>query len=286
MTTISATASSLGEALVQLISGGSNGPLGGVAADTSSTSSSTAPSSGGAGPATVVSLSDQAQAAANQKAQSDQAAADSLQAYVEAHRVTQGSTNSAQSLFDQTTSLSNPPPSNSGSKVAAIVAQIKAAASANEPPPFQSFTPTKSLSSSLTLDGYTLTVDTNASTQFYGVQLTGNGSDVFDEHFGPSDEAGGGTSSPPGTSISTAMVDNNEALEAVTITQNVATASASTVASSAGSASTSSVNALSSSMTFLVNYATGAISVEQTAVSVSAQAARVSAPGSAFSTLA
>ncbi len=158
--------------------------------------------------------------------------------------------------------------------------------SANEPSPFQSFTPTKSLSSSLTFDGYTLTADTNASTQFYGVELTGNGTDVFDKHFGPSDEAGGGTGALPGTSVSTAMVDNNEALEAVTVTQNIATASASTVSSSAGSASTSSVNALSSSITFLVNYATGAISVEQTAASASAQAAKVSAPGSVLSTLA
>lgn len=284
MTTISATASSLGEALVQLISGGSNGPLAGVGADTGSTSSSPAPSSGGAGPATIISLSDQAQAAAAQKAQSDQAAADSLQAYVEAHRIASGSSNSAESLFDQTTSLSNAPPSSSGSKVAAIVAQIKAAASANEPPPFQSFTPTKSLSSSVTFDGYTLTVDTNASTQFFGFELSGNGTDIADKHFGAQDGAivGG----PFNGSISTAEVNNNEALEAVTITQNVATASASTVSSSAGSISTSSVNAQSSSMTFLINYATGAISVAHTEASVSAQAARGSPPGSALSTLA
>jgi hypothetical protein len=100
VTTISATASSLGETLAQLIAGGSNNPLAAAATGTNDASPSTAPSTAGAGPATVVSLSDQAQAAANQKAQSDQAAADSLQAYVEAHRSKPGSTNSAQSLFD------------------------------------------------------------------------------------------------------------------------------------------------------------------------------------------
>jgi hypothetical protein len=287
LTTISATASSLGETLAQLISGGSNSPLAAAAAGTNSTSSSTTPSTTGSGPATVVSLSDQAQAAANQMAQSDQAAADSLQAYVEAHRVTPGSANSAQSLFDQTTALTNPPPTSSGSKVEAIVAQIKADASANEPPPFQSFTPTKSLSSSLTVDGYTLTLDTDAGTQFYGVELTGNGADLVDKHFGPSDGFIGGTQSPPDAVVSLGIPNNNnEAIDAVTITQNVATATASTVSSSAGSAATSSVNAQSLSITFLVNYATGAISAEQNAVSVSAQAAKVSPPGSALSTLA
>jgi hypothetical protein len=287
LTAISSTASSLGETLAQLISGGSNDPLAAATAGANPTSSSTAPSSGGTGPATIVSLSDQAQAAANQKAQSDQAAADSLQAYVDAHRSRSGSTNSAQSLFDQTTSLTNPPPTSSGSKVAAIVAQIKAEAAANEPPPFQSFTPTKSLSNSVTFDGYTLSVDTNASTQFYGTELSGNGTLIYDDHFGPSDEAGGGTGAPAGVQVSSQIVDNNEALDAVTITRNVASVSSASVSSSSGSASASSVNAQSSSITFLVNYATGQISVQQaSALSVSAQSTAVGAPGSTLSTLA
>jgi hypothetical protein len=285
VTTISATASSLGETLAQLIAGGSNTLLAATAKGTNSASPSAASSTTDSGPATVVSLSDQAQAAANQKAQSDQAAADSLQAFVEAHRAKPGSTNSLQSLFDETTALTNPPPTSSGSKVATIVAQIKAAASANEPAPFQSFTPTKSLSNSVTVDGYTLTLDTNASTQYYGIELSGNGVQAYSKHFGPSDGGGGGTVFP-GVEISTGIPNNNnEAIDAITITQNIATASSSTVSSSAGSASTSSVNALSSSITFLVNYATGAISVEQTEESVSAQAAKIS-PGSSLSTLA
>ena len=282
MTTISAIAPSIGNALAQLISGGSSGPSTPVATSTNSASSSATTSTGSSGSATFVTLSDQAKAAAATKAQSDQTAADNLQAYVEAHRVTGNGTGT------QTTGTSSADAqSATGSKVEAIVAQIKALADANEPPPFQSFTPTKSLSNSVTFDGYTLTVDTNAGTQFYGTELSGNGTQVYDKHFGPSDEAGGGTGAPPGVAISSAIVDNNEALDAITITQNTATASSASISSSsAGSISTSSVNAQSSSITFLVNYATGQISVAGSAASVSAQSTRVSPPGSALSTLA
>jgi hypothetical protein len=282
LTTISAIAPSIGNALAQLISGGSSGPSTPVATSTNSASSSATTSTGSSGSATFVTLSDQAKAAAATKAQSDQTAADNLQAYVEAHRVTGNGTGT------QTTGTSSADAqSATGSKVEAIVAQIKALADANEPPPFQSFTPTKSLSNSVTFDGYTLTVDTNAGTQFYGTELSGNGTQVYDKHFGPSDEAGGGTGAPPGVAISSAIVDNNEALDAITITQNTATASSASISSSsAGSISTSSVNAQSSSITFLVNYATGQISVAGSAASVSAQSTRVSPPGSALSTLA
>jgi hypothetical protein len=282
LTTISAIAPSIGNALAQLISGGSSGPSTPVATSTNSASSSATTSTGSSGSATFVTLSDQAKAAAATKAQSDQTAADNLQAYVEAHRVSGNGTGT------QTTGTSSADAqSATGSKVEAIVAQIKALADANEPPPFQSFTPTKSLSNSVTFDGYTLTVDTNAGTQFYGTELSGNGTQVYDKHFGPSDEAGGGTGAPPGVAISSAIVDNNEALDAITITQNTATASSASISSSsAGSISTSSVNAQSSSITFLVNYATGQISVAGSAASVSAQSTRVSPPGSALSTLA
>jgi hypothetical protein len=93
---------------------------------------------------------------------------------------------------------------------------------------------------------------------------------------------------PPGAGISIGIPNNNnEAIDAITITQNLATASSASVSSSsAGSISTSSVNAESSSITFLVDYATGQISVEQSAMSVSARSASVGSPGSTLSTLA
>jgi hypothetical protein len=290
LTTIAATAPSIGDSLAQLISAGSSGPLTPAANSTDSASSSTATPTGGAGPATVVTLSDQAKAAVA-KAQSDQAVADRLQAYVEAHRVDATkttATGSLQSILDTNTQPADPQPTTGGSKVEAIVAQITTLASANQPQPFQTFTPTKSLSNSVTFNGYTLTLDTNASTQYYGIELSGNGVQAFNKHFGPSDGAGGSSGSPPGVGISIGMANsNNEAEDAITITQNLATAtSASTSSSSGSSISTSSVNAQSSSITFLVNYATGQISVAQSAASVSAQSTSVGSPGSTLSTFA
>jgi hypothetical protein len=293
LTTISATTPSIGDALAQLISGGSSGSLTPAAASADSASPSTAVSTGNSGPATVVTLSDQAKAAAAAKAQSDQVAADSLQAYVEAHRVTANAsqaapTGSLQSILEANTPATPPADAQptTGSKVEAIVAQIQTLADANEPPPFQSFVPTKSLSNSVTVDGFTLTVETNASTQFYGTELTGNGTQVLDKHFGSEDEAGGGAGAGPGVSVSAAEVDNNEALDAVTVTRNIATASSASTSSSSGSASANSVSAQSSSITFLVNYATGQISAEGSAASVSARSTAVGPPGSTLSTLA
>lgn len=283
----------MGDSLAQLIAGGSGGP---AAANTNSASSSATPPTGGPGPATVVTLSDQAKAAAA-KAQSDQAAADRLQAYVEAHRVKSSgtgtkatATDSLQSILDAGTQPADAQPAEptTGSKVEAIVAQIKATANANAPQSFQAFTPTKSVSNSVTFNGFILTLDTNASTQYYGIELSGNGVEAFNKHFGPSAGAGGATALPPGVGISIGIADgNNEAEDAITITQNLATASSASVSSpSAGSISTSSVNAQSSSITFLVNYATGQISVEQSAASVSARSTSVGSPGSTLSTFA
>jgi lipid-binding SYLF domain-containing protein len=221
-----------------------------------------------------------------------------LQAFVEAHRVStraSAETNSVdnlRSILDTSTQPTGtqptaPQPTTNGAKVEAIVAQITTAVDANEPPPFQSFTPTKSLSNSLTVDGFTLTLDTNASTQFYGIELSGNGVEAFNKHFGPSAGAGGSTLPPGVESISIGTNSNNEALDAVTVTQNIAASSSASVSSSsAGSASTSSVSAQSSSVTFLVNYATGQISAQGSALSVSAQSTQVGAPGSTLSTLA
>jgi hypothetical protein len=288
LTTISATASSIGISVAQLVSGGS-GESRTPPTTSANSASSSATTSDGFGAAAFVTLSERAKAAAAAKVQSDQVAADQLQAFVEAHHVNPNaaSTGSLQNIFEAGTEPTATQPSTptSSSKVETIVAQITTVASANEPPPFQSFTPTKSLSNSVTVDGYTLSVETNASTQFYGTEVSGNGALVYDKHFGPSDEAGGGTGAPAGVQVSSQIVDNNEALDAVTITRNVASVSSASVSSSsAGSASASSVNASSSSITFLVNYATGQISVQQSALSVSAQA--VSSPRSAFSTLA
>lgn len=288
MTTILATTSTISTSLTELIASATLPPAP-PAADTNS--GTPAPdSSDNFGAAAFVTLSEQAKQATATKAVTDQVAADQLQAFVEARHADLANAGSAVSLnavfnADTPSTPDQSQGSTSGAKVEAIVAQIKTLADASEPPPFQSFTPTRSLSSSITFDGYTLTVDTNASTQFYGTELSGNGTQVYDKHFGPSDEAGGGTGVPAGVQVSTQMVDNNEALDAITITQNAASVSSASVSSPSGSASASVVNAQSSSITFLVNYATGQISVQQSALSVSARAAALS-PGSTLSTLA
>jgi hypothetical protein len=297
LASISANPPSIGNVLAQLIASSSSAAPAPAATSTSTASSSAATPGAGSGAAVFVTLSDQAKAAAATKVQSDSDTADRLQAFVDQQRANNASAAKAgapvslQNILETNSEATDTPPASSqpttSSKVEVIVAQIKTLANANEPPPFQSFVPTKSLSNSLTVDGFTLTVETNASTQFYGTELSGNGTQVYDKHFGQSDEAGGGTGAGPGVSISTAEVDNNEALDAVTVTRNIATASSASISSSStGSSSTSSVNAQSSSITFLVNYATGQISAEGSAASVSAHSTSASAPGSKLSTLA
>jgi ATPase subunit of ABC transporter with duplicated ATPase domains len=285
LTTI-ATSSTTSISIAQLIAGGSVAPQT-PAASSASDSSSTTSSASSYGAAAFVTLSEQAKQAAATKLVTDQTAADQLQAYVAAHRANAANAGSAQSLFSEATSsaTSQTQTPTTGDKVQVIVAQIQTVANANAPQPFQTFTPTKSLSNSVTVDGFTLSVQTNASTQFYGTEVSGSGTLIYDKHFGPSDEASGGTGAPNGVQVSSQIVDNNEALDAVTVTRNVASADSASISTSSGSASTSSVNAQSSSITFLVNYATGAISVQQSALSVSAQSSSVS-PGSTLSTLA
>lgn len=152
---------------------------------------------------------------------------------------------------------------------------------------FQPFTPTQSISKTVTYEGYTFTLNTDASTQWYGIGLSGNGVQAESKHFGPSDGFVGVSGVTPGVVVSAGPPDaNNEALDAITVTRNSATASNASISSSAGSASVSSASAQSSSITFLVNYKTGQISIEQSAASLSEQSVQSSSPGSRLSTLA
>lgn len=228
----------------------------------------------------MVTLSNQAKAAAA-KAQSDQDAADRFQAYVESSRLSSAEANAGDTLrgiLDANTPPADQQPAttsatSSGAQIEAIVARIKTLAGASQQQQFQPFTPTKTLSNSLTFGGYTLTLDTNASTQYFGIELGGDGVQAYNKHFGPRDGAAGSTAVRPGVEISIGIPNNNnQAIDAITITQNLTTASSvTTSSSSAGSTSESSVSAQSSSITFLVNYATGQISVEQSAATVSAR---------------
>jgi hypothetical protein len=301
MNLIAATDSSASDNLLALLR--SNSATSADATSSASRATDTAPSSSttaksGPGPATLVGFSDHAKAQLA-RAKSDQAAATQLQSFVAAHRVNgtgrgtkATATDSLRSILDANTQSTGTQPvdtqrTTGRSKIDAIVAQITTLADANEPQPFQLFTPTRSLSNSVTFNGYTLTLSTNAGTQYYGIELSGNGVQADSKHFGPSASCGGCSASPPGVWVGGGIANsNNQAEDAITITQNLATASSASTSSSAGSTSTSSVNAQSSSITFLVNYATGQIRVQQSAASVSAQSTLVGPPGSTLSTLA
>jgi hypothetical protein len=302
MSAIASSGSSSGLSAVAQLLNNSTSPKAEGSAQAGQASASNAPATSaddGTGPAAFVTLSNQAKAVAAARIKSGQAAAASLQAFVEAHHVNISgngaktpAAGSLQSILSANTQPAAAQPGDassttSGAKVDAIVAQIATLTAANEPPPFQPFTPTKSLSNSLTVDGFTLTLDTNAGTQFYGFNVSGNGIEAFTDHFGPSDGGGGSRGVTPGVTVSSENgINNNEAVDSITITQNVAATSSASISSSAGSASASSVSAQSSSVTFLVNYATGQISAKETALSVSAQATQITPPGSTVSTLA
>ncbi len=276
MTAISTTASSIGVSLTQLLSDDSNGLSTPATTDTTSDASSSEGSGGGSGPAAYFTLSDQAKA--------NLAATNRLDAYVAAYRnssAVSGATNAVDSLLGFT------PPTTSGLNSKTTTLQIPVIANGNESQPFQTFSPTQTISKTVTYDGYTLSLNADAGTKWYGIELNGNGIQAYDKHFGTSDQASGASGVTPGTEVSTGIVDNNEALDEITVTRNAATASSASVSSSTGaSASTSSASAQSSSITFLVNYATGAISVEKLATSVSTQSNQTTLPGSVVSTVA
>lgn len=221
------------------------------------------------GSSDIVDLSDQAKTILEQ-ARANKLASEKIDAFVQ---------NGAQSQSAETNSALN------GSSQQSTSTSSSSADSQAQT--FQPFTPTQSLSKTVTYDGYTLTLNTDAGTQWYGIELSGNGVQAYDKHFGPSDQAAGGSGAVPGVEISAGLPDsNNEALDAITVTRTSATASNASISSSSGSAAASAASAQSSSITFLVNYKTGQISIEQSAASLSAQSVQSSSPGSVLSTLA
>jgi hypothetical protein len=283
LTAISAL--SIGASLTQLSSDDSGGLAAPATTDATSDASSTSGSSAGSGPAAYFTLSDQAKA--------NLAATNRLDAYVDAYRNgiahTGGEVNAVDSLLGfLDPDAQGTQSTTGGSNSEATTLQIPAITDGNQPQPFQTFTPTRTVSNTVTYDGYTLSLNADAGTQWYGIELNGNGLHAYDKHFGPSDQAGGASGVTPGTEVSIGLPDsNNEAIDAITVTRNSATASSASVSSSAGgSASTSSASAQSSSITFLVNYATGQISVAQSAASVSAQSSQSTWPGSIVSAVA
>jgi hypothetical protein len=243
---------------------------------------------GGAGstssdnPTDTVDLSDRAKAVLAQ-AQKDQVLANQLQTFVQSNRSSSGTGNNSTSpgqgthnvmqAFDQLTgqtTAASTSEQTDGSSSDTGQAGDKQGFAAIFP---DAFVPTRSMSTSLTLGGFTVSVQSDPSRLYSQVDVSGNGVSTWSKHFWPSDGASGGSASPAGISVSIGSNPNNEAEDIVTITQDEATATSVSASSSKGSAAVAAVSARSSSMTFVVNYATGQITATQSSEAVSALSA-------------
>jgi hypothetical protein len=241
--------------------------------------SSASPSSG---PTDSVDLSDHAKAVLAQ-AQKDQVLANELQAFVQSNRSSAGT--GKNSTSGQSTQNPSTPAQIAGNVMQEfdqLTGQTIAASTPQQTGGSNSadgwnsifpdvFVPTKSMSTSVTLGGFTVNVQSDPSRLYSEVAVSGNGVSTFSKHFWPSDMASGGSASPPGISVSIGSNPNNSAEDIVTIAQNQATAtSASASSSTKGSATVAAVSAKSSSITFVINYATGQITAAQSSETASA----------------
>lgn len=279
MSAIAATSSSADySAIASLLNSGLSSPAGPAP---QAAQSSASPSSG---PSDSVDLSDHAKAVLAQ-AQKDQVLANELQAFVQSNRSSGGTgKNSISGLSTQSPSTPGQVADNVMQAFHQLTGQTTAVSTGqtgdNQPSSADGwgssifpdvFVPTKSMSTSVTLDGFTVSVQSDPSRLYSEVAVSGNGVSTFSKHFWPSDMASGGSASPPGISVSIGSNPNNSAEDIVTITQNQATAtSASASSSTKGSATVAAVSAQSSSITFVINYATGQITAAQSSETVSA----------------
>lgn len=279
MSAIAATSSSADySAIASLLNSGLSSPAGPAP---QAAQSSASPSSG---PSDSVDLSDHAKAVLAQ-AQKDLVLANELQAFVQSNRSSGGTgKNSISGLSTQSPSTPGQVADNVMQAFHQLTGQTTAVSTGqtgdNQPSSADGwgssifpdvFVPTKSMSTSVTLDGFTVSVQSDPSRLYSEVAVSGNGVSTFSKHFWPSDMASGGSASPPGISVSIGSNPNNSAEDIVTITQNQATAtSASASSSTKGSATVAAVSAQSSSITFVINYATGQITAAQSSETVSA----------------
>jgi hypothetical protein len=288
MSTIAATASSSGySAVAQLLANGlsnTGSPSGNPQIGQSGSSNTSGTSSGS--PTDTVDLSDHAKAVLAQ-AQKDQVLAGQLQELVRSNKNPDGS--GKNSISGQSTQSPSTPGQVTDNVMQAfdqLTGQTTAASTGQTGDNQVSsadgwgsifpdaFVPTKSMSTSLTLGGFTVSVQSDPSRLSSEVDVSGNGVSTWSKHFWPSDMASGGSASPPGISVSIGSNPNNSAEDIVTITQNQATATSALASTSTkGSAAVAAVSARSSSLTFVINYATGQVTAAQSSEAVSALSA-------------
>jgi hypothetical protein len=288
MSAIAATSSASSySAVAQLLANGlsSTAAANGIPQIGQATNSNSSGTSSG-GPTDSVDLSDHAKAVLAQ-AQKDQVLANELQAFVQSNRSSGGTAkNSISGQSTQSQSTSGQVADNVMQEFDQLTGQTTAASTGqtgdNQPSSADGwgsifpgvFVPTKSMSRSVTLGGFTVSVQSDPSRLYSEVDVSGNGVSTWSKHFWPSDGASGGSASPPGISVSIGSNPNNSAEDLVTITQNEATATSESASSSSkGSAAVAAVSARSSSITFVINYATGQITAAQSSETVSALSA-------------
>src|ERR1700761_6102559 len=259
MSAIAATSSASNySAVAQLLASGLSGtaaangiPQIGQATDSNSSGTSSG------GPTDSVDLSDHARAVLAQ-AQKDQVLANDLQAFVQSNRSSGGT--GKNSISGQSTQSPSTPAQIAGNVMQEfdrLTGQTITASTPQQTDGSNSadgwnsifpdvFVPTKSMSTNVTLDGFTVSVQSDPSRLYSEVAVSGNGVSTFSKHFWPSAMASGGSGSPPGISVSIGSNPNNSAEDIVTITQNEATATSESASSSKGSATAAAVSARSS----------------------------------------
>jgi hypothetical protein len=285
MSAIAATSSASSySSVAQLLANGlsSTAAANGIPQVGQATNSNSSGTSSG-GPTDSVDLSDHAKAVLAQ-AQKDAVLASELQTFVQSNRTSGDAgknSNSGQSA--QSPSTSGQATDNVMQEFDQLTGQTTAASTGqtgdSQPSSANGwgavfpgvFVPTKSISTSVTLGGFTVSVQSDPSRLYSEVAVSGNGVSTWSKHFWPSDGGSGGSALPPGISVSIGSNPNNSAEDLVTITQNEATATTESASSSTkGSATAAAVSARSSSITFAINYATGQITAAQSSEAVSA----------------
>jgi hypothetical protein len=215
MSAIAATSSASSySAVAQLLANGlsSTAAANGIPQIGQATNSNSSGTSSG-GPTDSVDLSDHAKAVLAQ-AQKDQVLANELQAFVQSNRSSGGTAkNSISGQSTQSQSTSGQVADNVMQEFDQLTGQTTAASTGqtgdNQPSSADGwgsifpgvFVPTKSMSRSVTLGGFTVSVQSDPSRLYSEVDVSGNGVSTWSKHFWPSDGASGGSASPPGISV-------------------------------------------------------------------------------------
>jgi hypothetical protein len=241
----------------------SNSPASAAPASTDSTKADT-PADSGDEAATVVDLSDHAKTILA-KAQTDQVAADSLQAFIDAHRAGKTDSASGKGGTDNTSK-------SSGSTIVQTYQRLTAATTVTvDPQALAPVDPKISFHNSLQIDGFSISVSADASTGAFKTLVYGPGRiSADDQRFGRNGEVGGG-SVPNGVGMMSAQTADNK--EIITFYSTDFSAESMSASSDAGTLSASSVSAHSWSRSFAIDFNTGAISTTENESTLTATSA-------------